>query len=285
MAPRSNWKGYLKLSLVSASIAIYPATSSSEKIRFNTLNRATGNRLKRKMVDAVTDEEVPTEEQVKGYAVGKDSYVQVEDDELANIAIESSRTVDIEKFVPKASIDDRYRDTAHYLAPEDKVGQEAFAVIRDAMKKKKMVAIARVVMSRRERVMMLEPFGKGIMGSTLHYPYEIRSDEAVFEEIPDMKLPDQMVGLAEDIIDKMSGEFEPDTFEDRYENAMIELICSKQAGLPVPTETAPARPANVVNLMDALRRSIEVKGAAEKPAKAPAKTVEAAAKPKRRAKG
>src|ERR1700704_1306262 len=124
----------------------------------------------------------------------------VEDDELANIAIESGRTVDIEKFVPKASIDQRYLDTPYYLAPEDKVGQEAFAVIRDAMLKKKMAGIARVVMARRERVMMLQPFGKGIMGTTLHYPYEIRSDEAGFEEIPEMKLPDQMIGLAEDII-------------------------------------------------------------------------------------
>ena len=242
MAPRSNWKGYLKLSLVSASIAIYPATSSSEKVRFNTLNRATGNRLKRKMVDAVTGRKCQTEEQIKGYAVGKDQYVQVEDDELANIAIESTHTVDIGKFVPKASIDDRYRDTPYYLAPEDRVGQEAFAVIRDAMGKKKMVGIARVVMARRERIMMLEPFGKGIMGTTLHYPYEIRSDDAVFEEIPDMKLPDQMIGLAEDIIDKMTGEFEPEKFEDRYESAMIELIRSKQEGLPAPKEMPAATP-------------------------------------------
>jgi DNA end-binding protein Ku len=281
MAPRSNWKGYLKLSLVSASIAIYPATSSSEKVRFNTLNRATGNRLKRKMVDAVTEEEVPTEEQIKGYAVGKDQYVQVEDDELTNIAIESTHTVDIEKFVPKASIDDRFRDTPYYLAPEDRVGQEAFAVIRDAMKKKKMVGIARIVMARREKVMMLEPFGKGIMGTTLHYPYEIRSDEAVFEEIPDLKLPDQMVGLAEDIIDKMSGEFEPDKFEDRYEQAMIELIRSKQAGLPAPKEKPAARPANVVNLMDALRRSIGEgggKGKVVKPAAKRASSESATAK-------
>jgi DNA end-binding protein Ku len=260
MAPRSNWKGYLKLSLVSASIAIYPATSSTEKVRFNTLNRATGNRLKRQMVDSVSGEVVESEEQVKGYAVGKDQYVTVEDDELANIAIESTHTVEIEKFVPKASIDDRYRDTPYYLAPEDKVGQEAFAVVRDAIKKKKMVGIARVVIARRERVMMLEPFGKGIMGTTLHYPYEIRSEEAVFEEIPDLKLPDQMVGLAETIIDKMSGEFEPEKFEDRYENAIIELVRSKQAGLPVSKEKPAARPANVVNLMDALRRSIEAGG-------------------------
>ena len=167
---------------------------------------------------------------------------------------------EIEKLVPKASIDDRYRDTPYDLAPEDKVGQEAFAVIRDAMKKKKMVGIGRVVMARRERMMMLEPFGKGIMATTLHYPYEIRSEEAVFEEIPEMKLPDQMIGLAETIIDKMTGEFEPEKFEDRYESAMIELIRSKQAGLPAPKEKPAARPANVVNLMDALRRSIEVGG-------------------------
>ena len=260
MAPRSNWKGYLKLSLVSASIAIYPATSSSEKVRFNTLNRATGNRLKRQMVDSVTGDVVENEEMIKGYAIAKDQYVTVEDDELAEIAIESSHTVDIEKFVPKTSIDDRFRDAPYYLAPEDKVGQEAFAVIRDAMKKKKMVGIARVVMARRERVMMLEPFGKGIMGTMLLYPYEIRSDEAVFEEIPEVKLPAEMLGLAEHIIDKMTGEFEPDKFEDRYENAMIELIRSKQAGAPAPKEKAASRPANVVNLMDALRRSVEDRG-------------------------
>ena len=260
MAPRSNWKGYLKLSLVSAAIGIYPATSSSEKVRFNTLNRATGNRLKRHMVDAVTEEVVESEDQVKGYAVGKDQYITVEDDELSSIAIDSTRTVEIEKFVPKATIDDRYRDTPYYLAPEDQVGQEAFAVIRDAMKKKKMVGIARVVMARRERVMMIEPFGKGVMGTTLHYPYEIRGEDAVFDEIPELKLPDQMVGLAEEIIDRMTGEFEPEQFEDRYENAMIELIRSKQAGLPAPKEKVSARPANVVNLMDALRKSIEAGG-------------------------
>src|SRR5438045_4174222 len=284
MAPRSNWKGYLKLSLVSASIAIYPATSETEKVRFNTLNRATGNRLKRQMVDSVTGDVVENEDMIKGYAVGKDTYVQVEDEELAEVAIESSHTVDIEKFVPKVTIDDRYRETPYYLAPEDKVGQEAFAVIRDAMKKKKMVGIARVVMARRERVLMLEPFGKGIMGTTLHYPYEIRSDEAVFEEIPDVKLPDQMVGLAEEIIDRMSGEFEPDKFEDRYENAMIELIRSKQAGLPAPTQKSPARPANVVNLMDALRRSIEEGGGKGKPAKVAKRAPTEAAPAKKRKK-
>jgi len=288
MAPRSNWKGYLKLSLVSAAIAIYPATSSSEKVRFNTLNRATGNRLKRQMIDSETGDVVASEDQVKGYAVGKDQYVIVEDEELSSIAIESTRTVDIERFVPKTAIDDRYRDTPYYLAPEDQVGQEAFAVIRDAMKKKKMVGIARVVMARRERIMMLEPFGKGLMGTTLLYPYEIRGEESVFEEIPDLKLPDQMVGLAEEIIDRMTGKFEPEKFEDRYENAMIELIRSKQAGLPTKVEKAPARAANVVNLMDALRRSVEGDQAGKRKAKpAPAKRAAAPAPTpaKRKAKG
>ena len=287
MAPRSNWKGYLKLSLVSASIAIYPATSSAEKVRFNTLNRATGNRLKRQMIDSETGDVVESEDQVKGYAVGKDQYVVVEDEELASIAIDSTRTVDIERFVPKASIDDRYRDAPYYLAPEDQVGQEAFAVIRDAMKKKKMVGIARVVMARRERIMMLEPFGKGLMATTLLYPYEIRSEESVFEEIPELKLPDQMVGLAEEIIDRMTGKFEPDKFEDRYENAMIELIRSKQAGLPAKVEKAPARAANVVNLMDALRRSVEGDQGGKRKKAAPAKraAVQTSAPAKRKAKG
>jgi DNA end-binding protein Ku len=286
MAPRSNWKGYLKLSLVSAAIAIYPATSSSEKVRFNTLNRKTGNRLKRQMVDAGTGDVVENDDMIKGYAVGKDQYVTVEDDELSEIAIESTRTVDIERFVPKSAIDDRYRDTPYYLAPEDQVGQEAFAVIRDAMKKKKMVGIGRVVMARRERVMMLEPFGKGIMGTLLLYPYEIRGEEAVFEDIPDLELPAQMVGLAEEIIDRMTGEFEPDKFEDRYEQAMIELIRSKQAGQPAAKDKPSARPANVVNLMEALRRSVEGSGAKAKATeKTPAKKAEAAGRPKRRAKG
>ena len=287
MAPRSNWKGYLKLSLVSASIAIYPATSAAEKVRFNTLNRATGNRLKRQMIDSETGDVVESEDQVKGYAVGKDQYVVVEDDELASIAIDSTRTVEIERFVPKESIDDRYRDTPYYLAPEDQVGQEAFAVIRDAMKKKKMVGIARVVMARRERIMMLEPFGKGLMATTLLYPYEIRSEESVFEGIPELKLPDQMVGLAEEIIDRMTGEFEPDKFEDRYENAMIELIRSKQAGLPAKVEKAPARAANVVNLMDALRRSVEGDQGGKRKKVVPAKRAAAqtSAPAKRKAKG
>ena len=279
MAPRSNWKGYLKLSLVSAAVAIYPATSSSEKVRFNTLNRATGNRLKRQMVDSATGDIVESDEQVKGFAVGKDEYVIVEDDELTNIAIESSKTIDIERFVPKESIDDRYRDAPYYIAPEDKVGQEAFAVIRDAMKKKKMVGIARIVMARRERIMMLEPFGKGLMGTTLHYPYEIRGEDVGVRGHPRHAAARANGWFGRRDHRPHDGQFEPEKFEDRYENAMIELIRSKQAGQPVKQAKAASKPSNVVNLMDALKRSIDAGDV-----KAPAKKPKAAPTPKKRAK-
>lgn len=285
MAPRSNWKGFLKLSLVSAAVAIYPAASSSERVRFNTLNKATGNRLKRQMIDSVTGDVVESEDQVRGYAVGKEAYVVVEDEELDAIALESTHTIDVAKFVPKASIDDRYRDSPYYIAPTDKVGEEAFAVIRDGMRNKKMVGIARVVLARRERVMMIEPFGKGLLGTTLHYAYEIRSEEAVFEEIPEVKLPEQMTGLAETIIDKMSGTFDPAKFKDRYEEAVIAVIQAKQAGAPVKSAHAPARESNVVNLMDALRRSIEGSkpvGRTAAPARGAAKDQAAGQKKKRR---
>ena len=283
MAPRPNWKGYLKLSLVSCPVALFPATTTSERVSFRTLNRATGNRLRRQLVDDQTGDVVESDDQVKGYEVGKGEFIQVEDDEIKSVQVESNHTIDIEQFVRRTEVDELYLDTPYYLTPTDRVGEEAFAVIRDAMRAEKMVGLARVVMARRERIMMLEPFGKGIMGTTLHYPYEIRSDDAVFEEISDMKLPDQMIGLAEDIIDKMTGEFEPEKFEDRYENAMIELIRSKQEGLPAPKEKPAARPANVVNLMDALRRSVEGETGKAKPAKAaPAKKAEPAAKPKRK---
>ncbi|MDX2201640.1 MAG: Ku protein [Hyphomicrobiaceae bacterium] len=286
MAPRSSWKGYLKLSLVSASVALYPATSSTEKVRFNMLNRETGNRLKRQMVDAVTGDVVDSEAQIRGFAIGKDTYVTVEDEELAEIALESTHTIDIEKFVPKATIDDRYRDTPYYIAPEDQVGQEAFAVIRDAMRTKKVVGIARVVMARRERIMMIEPLGKGLMGTTLHYADEVRGEDSAFEEIPDMKLPAQMIGLAEDIVDKMTGKFDAEEFKDRYEEAMVALIRSKEAGVPVKAHKPASRPSNVVNLLDALRRSVEGAGRAA-PAAAARDKPKARAKPgaKRKARG
>jgi len=242
MAARANWKGYLKLSLVSCAVALYPATSTSSRVRFNTLNRATGNR-------------------VKVYEVGKNAYVFIEDEELDAIKIESTHTIDIESFVPVEQVDKRYLEAPYYIAPDDKVAQEAFAVIRDAMKEKGKAGIARVVISRRERMVLLEPLGKGIMATMLRYPYEVRGEEPYFEDIPEVKIPKEMRDLAGHIIETKSADFEPAKFEDRYENAMIELVKSKETGRPVAAPEAP-RPSNVVNLMDALRKSI----AAEPPA-------------------
>jgi len=261
MAPRANWKGYLKLSLVSCAVALYPATSTSSRVRFNTLNRATGNRVKQQYIDPATGETVDAEDRVKGYEVGKNAYVFIEDEELDAIKIESTHTIDIESFVPVEQVDKRYLEAPYYIAPDDKVAQEAFAVIRDAMKEKGKAGIARVVISRRERMVLLEPLGKGIMATMLRYPYEVRGEEPYFEDIPELNIPKEMRDLAGHIIETKSADFEPAKFEDRYENAMIELVKSKETGRPVAAPEAP-RPSNVVNLMDALRKSI----AAEPPA-------------------
>jgi DNA end-binding protein Ku len=270
MAARANWKGYLKLSLVSCAVALYPATSSSSRVRFNTLNRATGNRVKQQYVDPDSGETVDAEDRVKGYEIAKNAYVIVEDDELEAIRIESTHTIAIESFVPVEQVDKRYLEAPYYIAPEDKVAQEAFAVIRDAMKARGKAGVGRVVISRRERMVLLEPLGKGIMATVLRYPYEVRGEDAYFEDIPDLKLPGEMLDLAAHIIEQKSADFEPAAFEDRYENALVELLKSKEAGKPIVAPEAP-RPTNVVNLMDALRKSIESeKQVASK--KAPSKT-------------
>jgi DNA end-binding protein Ku len=273
MAPRPNWKGYLKLSLVSCPVALFPATTTSERVSFRTLNRATGNRVRRQFVDEQTGEPVESDEQVKGYEVAKGEFIQIEDDELKAVQLESSHTIDIERFVPRADIDELYLDTPYYLTPTDRVGEEAYAVIRDAMRAEKKVGLARVVLFRRERIVMLEPRGKGMVGTTLHFANEVHAANTYLDEIPDLTLPKEMLELAKHIIGKMSGKFEPERFEDRYENALIELIRSKQKGLPIRPQPT-HRQTNVVNLMDALRRSVEGAkggsggGAAKKPASA-----------------
>ncbi len=283
MAPRPNWKGYLKLSLVSCPVALYPATTTSERVSFRTLNRDTGNRVRRQFVDEQTGEQVETENQAKGYEVGKGEYIVLEEDEIKSVQIESNHTIDIERFVPRAEIDELYLDTPYYLAPTDRVGEEAFAVIRDAMRTEKMVGLARVVLFRRERLMMLEPRDKGIVATSLHYANEVHAANSYFEEIPDLALPKEMLELAKHIIEKMTGEFQPDQFEDRYEKALIELIRSKQKGMPVKPQPT-HRQTNVVNLMDALRRSVEGDKAAGAGKKPPSGTARGARKGKARMK-
>jgi DNA end-binding protein Ku len=267
MAPRAYWKGYLKLSLVACPIALYPASSGSERVSFNRINKKTGNRLKQQNVDSETGEPVDREDIGKGYEIGKGQYLQVEDDELEKIQIESTHTIDIVSFVPRTEIDDRYLDSPYYIAPTDQVGQEAFAVIRDAIREKKMVGLGRVVLTRREHVIMLEAFDKGLLATTLRYGYEVRDQKDYFDDIPDIKLPAEMRQLASHIIDTKAGHFDPKNFEDHYETALVELLRKKQAGRPVePVRDDGATPHRVINLMDALRASLKSEG--KKPAAA-----------------
>lgn len=279
MAPRANWKGYLKLSLVSCAVSLFPAATEANRVAFHTLNAETGHRLRRQMIDPETGDVVERDEQIKGYEIAKNHYVTVTDDELNAIALESIHTIDIERFVPREEIDPLYFDAPYYLAPDDKVAEEAFAVIRDAMAERHMVGIGRVVLYRRERMLMLEPRGRGLFGQILRYPYEVRAEKPYFEDIPDVKVPPEMLDLAAHIIETKSGHFEPERFEDRYENAVIALVKSKDAGRPAALPTAVSPPSNVVNLMDALRRSLAAEG--EK-APAPATKEKKSARAKRR---
>ena len=256
MAPRAYWKGYLKLSLVSCPIALYPATSSSERVSFNRINKKTGNRLKQQQLDAETGEPVDKEDIGRGYEIGKGQYLQVEDDEIEKIRIESTHTIEIDSFVPRSEIDDRYPDSPYYVAPTDQVGQDAFAVIRDAIREKGLVALGRVVVSRREYVVMLEAFEKGLLATTLRYAYEVREPAAYFEDIPDLKLPAEMKQLASHILDTKAAHFEPAKFTDHYETALVELLRAKQAGRIVEAPKDEPAPQRVINLMDALRASI-----------------------------
>ena len=201
MAARAYWKGYLKLSLVSCSIGVNPATSSSERVSFRQINKQTGNRLRQQLVDEVTREPVEAEDKGRGYEVDKGVFIQVEDDEIEALQVESSHTVEIDSFVPAVQIDKRYYDSPYYVFPNDNVGQEAFAVIRDAMKGKGMVALGRIVLNKRERVIALEPFGKGLLGTTLHYPYEMRNADDYFDDIADVKMSGEMLKLAQHIME------------------------------------------------------------------------------------
>jgi len=259
MAPRANWKGYLRLSLVSCPIALYPATSEREKIRFHNINGETGNRVRMRRVDEGTGEEVPYEQIVSGYEVGKGQYIEVTDEELEAIALESTRTIDIDRFVPKTEIDDLYNIRPYYIAPEGRVGVDAFAVIRDVIEAMDRVALGRVVLTSREHVIALEPRGKGLMGTLLRYPYEVRDEKEYFDDIPAGKVTEDMLDLAKHIVQTKSGHFEPEKLEDRYETALKELLRKKQTGQKI-TPAKEIKPTNVVNLMDALRRSVQAEG-------------------------
>ena len=275
MAPRANWKGFLRLSLVTCPVALYPATSESEKISFNQLNRKTGHRIKYMKVDSDTGEEVANEDIVKGYALDKDTFIEVTKEELEEVALESTRTIEIDEFVERDEIDPRYLIRPYYLRPDGKVGHDAFAVIRETIREMNKVAIGRVVLTNREHIIALEPLDKGLMGTLLRYPYEVRSEEEYFDEIQDVKVTKDMLDLARHIVNQKSGRFEPDKFEDQYETALVDLINQKRAGKPITPKERPAA-GNVVDLMEALRRSVggaAAEKAPQKSAKKPRKAV------------
>jgi DNA end-binding protein Ku len=272
---RANWKGFIKFGEVAAAVALYTAASSSERVALHTLNRATGNRVRREFVDSETGAPVERDEQVKGYEVENGEYVVLEPEEVAAAVPGSDKTLKIEAFVPCNEIDDVYFDKPYYLTP-DKMGADAFKLLRDGMRQAKVAALARTVLFRRLRTVLIRPHGKGLIGTTLNFDYEVRSSEEAFEELPDIKIEGEMLDLAKHIINTKKGSFDAKAFDDRYEEAVAELVKAKIEGRALPKKKAPA-PTKSSDLLLALRESAG-RGSPRKPKRAAAKA-EAAASP------
>lgn len=271
MAVRPYWKGYLKLSLVTCPVQMMPATSESEKVRFHTLNRETQNRVVSHYVDSVTGKEVRDEDEVKGYQRGENDYVMLEDDELENVALDSTKTIDISTFTPRDSVEWIWLDTPYYLSPNDPVGQEAFSVIRDAMEAQDMVGISRLVISRRERAVMLEPRGKGIVLWTLRYGDEVRDEDTYFAGIDDDEAADsEMMPLVQQLIKKQTKHWDAKMVIDPVQDRLLDMIADKKKALKKPSKAkakAPASvpaPSNVINIMEALKKSVAAESRANK---------------------
>jgi len=272
MAPRAYWKGSLKLSLVSCPIALYPASTAAEKTRFHMINKETGNRLKQQMVDSETGDVVEGDQKGRGYELKKGSYVEIEKEELEAVQIESNHTIDIDSFVPRDEIDKRYLDNPYYIVPDGKAGVDAFAVIRDAMKDQDRVALARIVLTNREHIIAIEPLGKGMLGTTLRYPYELRDESDYFDDIKSPKISKDMIELASHILDTKAAHFDPTKFKDEYENALKALVRRKASGKPIKVSAREEKPDNVVNLMDALKASLKGKSTTKRRASVPHRT-------------
>ncbi len=271
MAPRAYWKGSLKLSLVTCPVALYPASTTVEKTRFHMINKETGNRLKQQMVDAETGDIVEADQKGRGYELSKGKYVEIEKEELEAVQIESNHSIDIDSFVPKDEIDQRYLNHPYYIVPDGKAGVDAFAVIRDAMKDQDRVALARIVLTNREHVIAIEPFGKGLLGTTLRYPYELRDADDYFDDIKSPKISKDMVELAGHILDTKAAHFDPKKFKDEYEDALKKLVRRKASGKNIEAPGPEEKPSNVVSLMDALKQSLKTKGSARRSAKSHAR--------------
>ncbi|MGR9285398.1 non-homologous end joining protein Ku [Rhizobium johnstonii] len=261
---RAQWKGFLKFGEVSCGVALYTAASTSERITFNTINKATGNRVNRIFIDSETEDPVPKEAQTKGFEIENGQYIIIDPEEVSAAIPESNKTLEVEAFIPCSDVDDVYFDKPYYLTP-DKMGGDAFAALRDAMKKSMVAAIARTVLFRRMRTVLIRPHGKGLIASTLNYDYEVRSSEKAFEEMPKLKIQGEMLDLAKHIISTKKGEFDPATFDDRYEAALADLVKAKIEGksLPKPKKVQVSKPND---LLAALRESAGMmKAAADQP--------------------
>jgi DNA end-binding protein Ku len=263
MAARAYWKGSLRLSLVTCPVLLYPASTTVEKTRFHMINKETGNRLKQQMVDAETGDIVEGDQKGRGYELSKNKYVEIDKEELEAVQIESNHTIDIDSFVPKDEIDQRYLDHPYYIAPDGKAGLDAFAVIRDAMKDQDRVALARIVLTNREHVIAIEPFGKGLLGTTLRYPYELRDADEYFDGIKSPRISKDMVALASHILDRKAAHFDPSKFKDQYEDALKKLVKRKAGGKTITVAEPEERPSNVISLMDALKQSLKGKRGAK----------------------
>jgi len=220
---RAQWKGFIKFGEVSAGVALYTAASTSDRITFNTINKATGNRVNRVFIDSETEELVEKDQQTKGFEIENGQYIIIDPDEVAATIPESNKTLEIEAFIPCSDVDDVYFDKPYYLTP-DKMGSDAFAALRDGMRKSKVAAIARTALFRRMRTVLIRPHGKGMIATTLNYDYEVRSSKKAFEDMPTLKIEGEMLDLAKHIISTKKGEFDPATFDDRFEAALEEMV-------------------------------------------------------------
>jgi DNA end-binding protein Ku len=274
MAPRANWKGFLKIGELSCPVALYTAASQSERIAFHTLNRKTGNRVHRQFVDGETGKLVERDDQIKGYETAQGEYVMFEPDEIAAVIPQSDKTLVVERFVACGDIDDVYFDRPYYLAPSDSVAMPAFNLIRDGMKRKQVAALAQTVLFRRVRTVLVRPHDDGLIATTLNFDYEVRSSDEAFDGLPKrQKIEGEMLDLATHIIKTKGGTFDPSQFDDRYESALADLVKAKLAGKPLPKPKA-MRPTKIVDLMEALRQSAglgseRASGSATKKATAP----------------
>lgn len=260
---RAQWKGFIKFGEVTCGVALYTAASTSDRITFNTINKATGNRVNRVFIDSETQERVEKEAQTKGFEIDNGQYIIVDPEEVAAAIPESNKTLDIEAFIPCSDVDDVYFDKPYYLTP-DKMGGDAFAALRDGMKNSNVAAIARTVLFRRMRTVLIRPHGKGLIATTLNYDYEVRSSAKAFEAMPKIKIQGEMLDLAKHIISTKKGDFDPATFDDRYEAALADLVKAKLEGksLPKPKKVEVSKPND---LLAALRESAGImKAAAEK---------------------